>query len=64
MEARHYGLLPPFNYGCIPQTWENAQHEDRETGLFGDNDPIDIVNVTPKNFGMVELPRVKVLGAL
>jgi len=21
---RHYGLIPGFNYGMIPQTWENA----------------------------------------
>ena len=48
----------------IPQTWENAQHQDRETGLYGDNDPIDIVDLTNRDIAFFELPRLKVLGAL
>ena len=61
---RHYGLNPMFNYGMIPQTWENARHTDAETGLFGDNDPIDIVDMTNRDMSMFEIPHMKVLGAL
>ena len=35
---RHYGMPTIFNYGCIPQTWE-----DPEKG--GDGDPIDLVDL-------------------
>ena len=44
---RHYKLNPCFNYGMIPQTWENSKHQDRETGAFGDNDPLDLVEMSP-----------------
>ncbi len=26
---RHYMLNPVFNYGMLPQTWENNRHKDR-----------------------------------
>jgi hypothetical protein len=29
-----------FNYGAMPQTWEDPKHISDETGLKGDNDPI------------------------
>ena len=61
---RHYGLTPMFNYGMIPQTWENCLLEDKVTGLNGDNDPIDIVDMTPRDMGMLEVTNLKVLGAL
>ena len=62
---RHYMLNPCFNYGMIPQTWENSAHKDRETGAFGDNDPLDIVEISPnKIFKMGQRQSVKVLGAL
>lgn len=40
-------LNPCFNYGMIPQTWENSKHQDRETEAFGDNDPLDLVEMSP-----------------
>ena len=43
---RHYQLQPCFNYGMIPQTWEDSSHKDRETDAFGDNDPLDFVEVS------------------
>jgi inorganic pyrophosphatase len=48
---RHYMLNPCFNYGMIPQTWENSAHKDRETGAFGDNDPLDVVEVSIGEIG-------------
>ena len=39
LQLRHYGLPTTFNYGFIPQTWENPADN-------GDNDPIDIVDMS------------------
>lgn len=62
---RHYMLNPCFNYGMIPQTWENSAHKDRETQAYGDNDPLDIVEIsTSKIVTLGEHQAVKVLGAL
>ena len=64
MVLRHYGVEPMFNYGMIPQTWENCKLEDRETGCMGDNDPLDIVDLTNRDIQMMAMPRLKILGAL
>ena len=42
---RFYGKHTLFNYGMIPKTWENSKIKDKETGCFGDNDPLDIVEL-------------------
>ncbi len=48
LELRYYAQFPLFNYGFIPQTWQQNLTKD-ELGLFvflilykGDDDPIDI----------------------
>jgi len=62
---RHYMLNPCFNYGMIPQTWENHLHKHKETDAFGDKDPLDIVEMSPcKVVSMGQLQSVKVLGSL
>ena len=33
-ELRYYPLFPLFNYGFIPQTWENSLAKDPRTKLF------------------------------
>ena len=48
----------------IPQTWENSQEIDKETGCVGDNDPLDIVDMTPKDASMYSLPNLKVIGCV
>lgn len=32
-----------WNYGCIPQTWEDPTVEHAELKCKGDNDPLDVV---------------------
>lgn len=57
----------PFNYGFIPQTWENPMIKDEITGLLGDNDPLDCVLVGDKGRIPVrigEVLRVNIVGAL
>ena len=37
-QLRHYGIPTTFNYGCIPQTWEDP-------AKGSDGDPIDLVDL-------------------
>jgi inorganic pyrophosphatase len=39
----HKGYI--WNYGAIPQTWENPEHIDPDTNCKGDGDPIDVVEI-------------------
>ncbi|ATY65832.1 Inorganic pyrophosphatase [Cordyceps militaris] len=55
----------PFNYGSIPQTWEDSTVIHNFTGYIGDNDPMDVFDVSslePPYVG--QLKQVKVLGGL
>ncbi|XP_067225587.1 inorganic pyrophosphatase 2, mitochondrial [Chanodichthys erythropterus] len=58
----HKGYI--WNYGAIPQTWEDPGHRDGDTGCCGDNDPIDICDIGNKVCSRGEIIRVKVLGTL
>ena len=68
LELRHYAQFPLFNYGYIPRTWEQNHTADK-LGYFvifkliqGDDDPIDICDLSRgiKNVG--DVYRGKVLG--
>ncbi|KAG5321378.1 IPYR pyrophosphatase, partial [Pseudoatta argentina] len=39
----HHGYI--WNYGALPQTWENPDVLDEATGCKGDNDPIDVLEI-------------------
>ncbi|KAF2076134.1 hypothetical protein CYY_002541 [Polysphondylium violaceum] len=54
----------PYNYGCIPQTWEDPHHLDPLAGYPGDNDPIDVVEVSQQPFQRGSIKQVKVLGSV
>ncbi|KAM0680818.1 Inorganic pyrophosphatase [Glugoides intestinalis] len=54
----------PFNYGAIPQTWEDPTVEDGECKAVGDNDPIDVVEIGAKSKRIGEVYQAKILGAL
>ncbi|KAJ0015646.1 hypothetical protein NQD34_013936, partial [Periophthalmus magnuspinnatus] len=58
----HKGYI--WNYGAIPQTWEDPNHKDEATGFTGDNDPIDICDIGEKVCSRGQVIRVKVLGTL
>eukprot|EP00922_Rhytidocystis_sp_ex-Travisia-forbesii_P048629 GHVS01072408.1.p1 GENE.GHVS01072408.1~~GHVS01072408.1.p1 ORF type:complete len:320 (-),score=43.40 GHVS01072408.1:90-1049(-) len=57
-----------WNYGAFPQTWENP--EERMAGIGGgDNDPLDVVEVTGSGGEAVtrsvgDVVQIKVLGGL
>ena len=56
-----YGV-PFFNYGLIPQTWEDPR--DKLDGYGGDNDPLDIMEIGGVSFPVGSIVPVKVLGSL
>ena len=68
-----YGDIP-FNYGCIPQTWENPNEVDEvlrkhDRGmkfleLRGDGDPLDAVLASTTSWPIGSLHQVRVLGVL
>lgn len=53
-----------WNYGCIPQTWENPNEEHPELKCFGDNDPIDVVEIGSAPLVAGSVTPVKALGVL
>jgi len=58
----HHGYI--WNYGALPQTWENPNHVDLSTGEKGDNDPIDVCEIGSRVAKSGEVLQVKVLGVL
>lgn len=53
-----------FNYGALPQTWEDPSHVTEGTGCPGDNDPIDVVEIGTKQWRTGSVVQVKILGVL
>ncbi|XP_049804112.1 inorganic pyrophosphatase isoform X1 [Schistocerca nitens] len=58
----HHGYI--WNYGALPQTWENPEVLDESTGCKGDNDPIDVLEIGYRVAKRGEVLQVKVLGAI
>merc|ERR1712238_149646 len=52
------------NYGALPQTWEDPTEEHPELKVFGDDDPIDVVEIGSTTLGMGSVTEVKPLGVL
>ena len=53
-----------WNYGAIPQTWENPKHIDSNTNQTGDNDPLDVCEIGSRVPTRGDIIQVKVLGIL
>ena len=65
-KARLYHGPIFWNYGCLPQTWEDPNHkgDDQVGGAFGDDDPVDVVEIGAASLDMGSFTPVKVLGCL
>ena len=63
-ELRYYARFPLFNYGMLPQTWENPFEKDPSMGIEGDGDPLDIIEIGASPVSCGSVLDVKVLGAL
>ncbi|EIE79776.1 hypothetical protein RO3G_04481 [Rhizopus delemar RA 99-880] len=55
----HKGYI--WNYGALPQTWEDPTDLHSETGARGDNDPIDAIEIGEGVAKQGEIKQVKVL---
>jgi inorganic pyrophosphatase len=53
-----------WNYGCLPQTWEDPNEEHPELKVSGDDDPIDVVEIGSAALEMGSVKTVKALGVL
>mmetsp|Transcript_15217 Transcript_15217/g.20134 ORF Transcript_15217/g.20134 Transcript_15217/m.20134 type:complete len:275 (+) Transcript_15217:107-931(+) len=53
-----------WSYGCIPQTWENPNEEHPQLKCFGDDDPIDVVEIGAEALEAGSVTPVKALGVL
>ncbi|KAJ2823069.1 Inorganic pyrophosphatase, partial [Coemansia erecta] len=58
----HKGYI--WNYGALPQTWEDPRAVDPATGCVGDGDPVDVLEVGRSVCAEGSVHRVKVLGVL
>merc|ERR1712126_610637 len=58
----HHGYI--WNYGALPQTWEDPGIVDESTGCKGDNDPIDVCEIGSRVAQRGDVIQVKVLGTL
>jgi inorganic pyrophosphatase len=48
------------NYGGLPQTWSNSNISDAVTGFPGDNDPLDVLDISSIRAPIGGIYRVKV----
>eukprot|EP00933_Yihiella_yeosuensis_P079197 TRINITY_DN914_c4_g2_i1.p1 TRINITY_DN914_c4_g2~~TRINITY_DN914_c4_g2_i1.p1 ORF type:complete len:261 (-),score=56.28 TRINITY_DN914_c4_g2_i1:282-1064(-) len=53
-----------WNYGMLPQTWEDPNVVHKETNCAGDNDPVDVVEIGSDSIAQGTVEPVKVLGVL
>ena len=53
-----------WNYGALPQTWEDPSHLDPDTQAKGDNDPLDVCEIGQRIHQRGEVIQVKVLGTV
>ena len=61
-EYKHGDML--FNYGFMPQTWEDPEHVSKDAGFKGDDDPLDMVEIGCRQMKTGQVAEVKVLGVL
>ncbi|XP_033743382.1 inorganic pyrophosphatase-like [Pecten maximus] len=58
----HHGYI--WNYGAIPQTYEDPNLADPKTGCKGDSDPLDVCEIGYKVHPRGTVIQVKILGTL
>lgn len=62
---RYYPYNINWNYGLLPQTWEDPTSANSEVeGAFGDNDPVDVVEIGERRANVGDVLKVKPLAAL
>ncbi|KAK1273660.1 hypothetical protein QJS04_geneDACA007910 [Acorus gramineus] len=63
-KLRYYPYNINWNYGLLPQTWEDPNHANFEVeGAFGDNDPVDVVEIGENRAKIGQIVKIKPVGA-
>ncbi|OMJ90155.1 hypothetical protein SteCoe_7549 [Stentor coeruleus] len=62
-ELRYYARFPLFNYGMLPQTWENPFVKDHRINIEGDGDPLDIIEIGSHPVSCGSRLDIKVIGS-
>ncbi|RDX96040.1 Soluble inorganic pyrophosphatase 6, chloroplastic [Mucuna pruriens] len=63
-KLRYYPYNINWNYGLLPQTWEDPSFANPEVeGAFGDNDPVDVVEIGVSRRKIGQVLKVKPLAA-
>ncbi|KAF5743962.1 soluble inorganic pyrophosphatase 6 chloroplastic-like [Tripterygium wilfordii] len=64
-KLRYYPYNINWNYGLLPQTWEDPSLANSDVeGALGDNDPVDVVEIGERQRKIGEVLKVKPLAAL
>ncbi|CAK0906347.1 unnamed protein product [Prorocentrum cordatum] len=61
---RAFGRPVPFNYGCFPQTYRDPEEIDELHGAPGDDDPLDVLDVSGHSVGVGAVVECRILGAV
>jgi len=61
-KLRYVNWPYPCNYGAFPQTWENPLLVDHHTNSKGDNDPLDVCEISGIKHHSGDVVPVKILG--
>ena len=61
-KLRFYPYNINWNYGLLPQTWEDPAHKHPELQVNGDNDPVDVVEIGSAALKRGGVYQVKPLG--
>ncbi|CAE8581657.1 unnamed protein product, partial [Polarella glacialis] len=59
-----FGKPVPFNYGCFPQTYRDPQERDDIYDAPGDDDPLDVIDLSPQVVGVGKIACCRPLGAV
>ncbi|CAH9144566.1 unnamed protein product [Cuscuta epithymum] len=64
-KLRYYPFNIHWNYGMLPQTWEDPSFANSDVeGALGDNDPVDVVEIGERSRKIGEVLKVKPVAAL
>ncbi|KAI3749872.1 hypothetical protein L2E82_20489 [Cichorium intybus] len=64
-KLRYYPYNINWNYGLLPQPWEDPSLANPDVdGVFGDNDPVDVVEIGENRGKVGQLMKVKPIGCL
>lgn len=59
-----FGRPVPFNYGCFPQTFRDPATVDELYGAPGDNDPLDVLDLSSAASAVGSIVNCRPLGAV